>query len=240
VPSTVGIVASGYLTRPDDLPGLQLWLDAADASTITESGGAVSQWDDKSGNGRNFTQGTGANQPTTGTRTQNSLNVFDFDGSDALVGPTTPNLDAAPVELFVACDVDGIGTFFSQTDKENGALRQLQVFRTTNALAPSVGSYVLGQNTPITRNPQTGRFRVAGINWISSGSVLRDGNTTTALSVGSATESGVPWRVGARGPGLSFSLDGTVGEVLLFLRELTADERTGVLTYLADKWDITL
>ena len=30
-----------------------LWFDAADASTITESGGAVSQWDDKSGNGDN-------------------------------------------------------------------------------------------------------------------------------------------------------------------------------------------
>jgi hypothetical protein len=41
-----------------------LWLDAADASTITESGGAVSQWNDKSGNGRNATQATAGNRPT--------------------------------------------------------------------------------------------------------------------------------------------------------------------------------
>jgi hypothetical protein len=33
-----------------------LWLDAADASTIYESGGAVSQWDDKSGGATNFTR----------------------------------------------------------------------------------------------------------------------------------------------------------------------------------------
>jgi len=37
-----------------------LWLDAADASTITESGGAVSQWDDKSGNNHHVIQATSA------------------------------------------------------------------------------------------------------------------------------------------------------------------------------------
>jgi hypothetical protein len=58
----------------------QLWLDAADTATITESSGAVSQWDDKSGNGRHFTQATGANQPATGTNTRNGLNVITFDG----------------------------------------------------------------------------------------------------------------------------------------------------------------
>ena len=48
-----------------------LWLDAADTSTITESGGAVSQWDDKSGNARHVTQGAAANRPL---RVANSLN----------------------------------------------------------------------------------------------------------------------------------------------------------------------
>jgi hypothetical protein len=62
-----------------------LWLDAADTATITESGGSVSQWNDKSGNGYIFTQGTGAAQPKTGTRTQNGLNVLDFDGNDSLI-----------------------------------------------------------------------------------------------------------------------------------------------------------
>jgi len=59
-----------------------LWLDAADASTITESGGVVSQWDDKSGNDRHAVQATSANKPTTGTRSLNGLNVLDFDGLD--------------------------------------------------------------------------------------------------------------------------------------------------------------
>jgi len=57
-----------------------LWLDASDSATITESSGAVSQWNDKSGNGRNATASSTA-RPTTGTRTINSLNVLDFNGS---------------------------------------------------------------------------------------------------------------------------------------------------------------
>jgi len=63
-----------------------LWLDASDASTITESGGSVSQWDNK-GTLENFTQATSADQPTTGVTTQNGLNVIDFAG-DYLSGST--------------------------------------------------------------------------------------------------------------------------------------------------------
>lgn len=59
-----------------------LWLDAADSSTITESGGAVSVWADKSGNGRDASQTTSASQPAYGTQTVNGHNVVTFDGSD--------------------------------------------------------------------------------------------------------------------------------------------------------------
>jgi len=41
----------------------ELWLDAADAGTITLSGGDVSQWDDKSGNSRHFSMPVAAFRP---------------------------------------------------------------------------------------------------------------------------------------------------------------------------------
>jgi hypothetical protein len=62
---------------PDVVLNASVWLDAADTSTITESGGAVSQWNNKGSLG-NFTQATGAVQPTTGASTLNGLNVIDF------------------------------------------------------------------------------------------------------------------------------------------------------------------
>jgi hypothetical protein len=63
---------------PLSLPGLTLWLDASDLTTITEASGSVSQWDDKSGNGYAFTQDTAASQPATGTVTQNGRNTLAF------------------------------------------------------------------------------------------------------------------------------------------------------------------
>jgi len=41
----------------------EAWYDAADEDTITESGGAVSQWDDKSGNDRHVANASGSTQP---------------------------------------------------------------------------------------------------------------------------------------------------------------------------------
>jgi hypothetical protein len=92
--SLLGIVASSkYIVSGPPVAGYKLWLDASDATSITASGGAVSQWNDKSGNASNFTQGTGADQPTTGSRTINGLNVIDFDGTnDYLLCPSSSGL----------------------------------------------------------------------------------------------------------------------------------------------------
>ena len=62
------------------LPGLALWLDASDASTITIATG-VSVWADKSGKGNNATQGTGAAQPTVQAAAQNGKNTIRFTGA---------------------------------------------------------------------------------------------------------------------------------------------------------------
>jgi hypothetical protein len=64
-----------------------LWLDASDTSTITESGGDVSQWNNKGSLG-NFTQASGALQPATGSTTLNGLNVMDF-SADYLTAANT-------------------------------------------------------------------------------------------------------------------------------------------------------
>ena len=69
--------ASDVLWTPDSWASTEGWLDASDEGSITETSGAVSQWDDKSGNNYHATA-SGASRPTTGANTQNSLNVIDF------------------------------------------------------------------------------------------------------------------------------------------------------------------
>ena len=78
-----------------------LWLDASDAGTVDAS--SVGQWNDKSGNGRNATQGTAANKPTYTAAGQNGLNVLTFDGTnDWMAIPDSTNPSGAS-GTFAAC-----------------------------------------------------------------------------------------------------------------------------------------
>ena len=81
------------LWTPAELPGLQLWLDASDATTITQSSGIISQWDDKSGNGNHATQSIGSSQPSYGTATINGKNVVDFGGNKFMTTGYQPGLN---------------------------------------------------------------------------------------------------------------------------------------------------
>ena len=93
----------------------ELWLDAADASTITLNGSTVSQWNDKSGNGRNATQATAANQPTYIANSINGKSALDWDGvndSMAVSGAISTTLhsvmsedDTHSIAMVLAADV---------------------------------------------------------------------------------------------------------------------------------------
>ena len=62
-----------------------LWLDAADASTVTTESGNVSQWNDKSGNNRNASQSTSGNRPTYNATGFNGKPGAVFNGSSHLL-----------------------------------------------------------------------------------------------------------------------------------------------------------
>ena len=69
---------------PSTVSGLVFWVKADDAATITESGGEVSQWSDKSGAGNHVTQTTAGAKPKTGLSTINGKNVITFDSTDSI------------------------------------------------------------------------------------------------------------------------------------------------------------
>jgi len=65
-----------------------IWIDFADASTVSLSGSNITQVTDKSGNGKTLTQGTAGRRPTYATASQNGLNTASFDGGDSLAAAT--------------------------------------------------------------------------------------------------------------------------------------------------------
>jgi hypothetical protein len=91
VTNSAGTVNSNAATltvwSPALLTGLQLWLDAADSSTIlegaadtAEDGDLVTEWSDKSGNARHATATTTA-RPTYRAASQNGRGTLEFNGS---------------------------------------------------------------------------------------------------------------------------------------------------------------
>ena len=73
-------IQSGF--TPNKIAGLAIWLDAADASTVTISTG-VSAWKNKvSGSTIEATQATGNNQPDYQIAQQSGKNSIFFDGSN--------------------------------------------------------------------------------------------------------------------------------------------------------------
>lgn len=110
---TSGLVGTSGSTpfAPSDIPNMLAWYDASDSSTITSSSTFVSQIDDKSGNGQHLQSNNGGtpdvNRPKTGTKSQNGLNVLEFDGNDfmSLDGTTgatvLSGVDANDVTVFM-------------------------------------------------------------------------------------------------------------------------------------------
>lgn len=90
--------ASGF--SPKSIAGLQLWLDAADSSTIS-TGTGVSEWRDKSSTGSKWVQATANNQPATGTQSINGKNVLVFDGTNDALSSLAPLLTSMPMTLFI-------------------------------------------------------------------------------------------------------------------------------------------
>jgi len=80
-------MASGF--NPRSIPGLKLWLNAANTASLTFNGSTVSQVNDLSGNGFHATQTTANNQPTYQATGFNGRPTLYFDANDWAGAPAT-------------------------------------------------------------------------------------------------------------------------------------------------------
>jgi hypothetical protein len=231
-------------------------LDPADTSTITEVGGAVSQIDDKSGNARNFTQAVGASQPATGTRTQNGLNVLDFDGTaDFLTGGNILNVGTGGVTLFGVVKMDDAPTTGPQVKgiiakqlANNIAGRYGLAWSVPNVFITAFFQDTAARTAGSDPSPRTDTYVYAQrVIRNSASTQWRNGSVVATNSTLSGTENYTPthpFLIGAFGdtPGTGILadsyLDGFVGEVLVFMRDLSDTEMGAVNNYLNAKWSV--
>jgi hypothetical protein len=107
---------------PRSVPGMALWLDAADASSLTFSSGSnVSAWRDKSGNSQSFTV-TGT--PTLTSNAQNGSSAVTFNGTSYFYN-TTLSTPIASHTSFVVAKFTGTG-YYGIVSFTSGAVSSYQ------------------------------------------------------------------------------------------------------------------
>ena len=211
-----------------------LWLDAADESTITASSGRISQWSDKSGNGRNATQATGAQQPKITTAAQNSRSVVEFDpASDSFQRLSFSRLTNLGHVFFVAKKNDINDSSVVLTDGSANDLRGV-------VFGDSAGSnffvqQIAGSLSTATRNNwHIAEVRTDGTN----ASLGIDATRTTSADADVMSSSDIGWYRNASAFANQYSFRGQIGEIILSTTALSDSTRQKVEGYLAHKWGL--
>ena len=232
-----------------------LWLDAAQGSTITEVSGAVSQWDDKSGNGRHATQATAGSRPAVAAAALGGLDVVRFDGVDdvlAIPGAVGLARNAAELNVFLVARVtpNAASTYqrvynFSVSNSASTSFRAAlaafgnnlrQVQRRLDADAANLHDYAYSTAANLLFHGRhlwssaTVNYRVNGGSQVSQATGQGSGNTTDADS--NEVAIGGENAVGMQYVGMDFA------EFVVIAGSVNDATRQRIEGYLAHKWGL--
>jgi hypothetical protein len=237
---------SGF--SPQNIPGLVVWLDAADSNAVTRSGSAVTYWRDKSPGGIDVSQNTLAAQPTYESNVQNGLPAIRFTTSQMM--RSTSNFTVGQAQTwFISFRALATGNIFFVEQGPN-----------TNS---SDGQFLYGANNSLMFMTRSGSSRFiddpAGRGttpfstnvWYVCGFVTSNINTAstdvywsingvprtcaiTGTVAGTATNQ-LYINNTSRVPGSNH-----MGEIIIYNQALPSNQVRQVERYLAQKWGVTL
>jgi hypothetical protein len=210
---------------PTALANCALWLDGADSSTITIVSSAVTSWNDKSGNGRNATPGTGNTIDGNGGLNFNGLGTFyntSYTGSPTaetvfIVGTWTGTADRNYGLLGSTDGLNGRRYNINRT----GGVAVIRWEKSTTGYAPTTG-------------PTTSvRFMTSAVFTGSAGTTGLNGGAQSASAAFSFSGTSTTY-IGLGGA----HFQGTINEIVIYSVVLTASQRRQVEGYLAWKWGL--
>jgi hypothetical protein len=243
--TAIGQTGPGGVGTTDGTSSLKLWLDAAASSTITESGGSISAWNDKSGNSNHATQSTASKKPTYQTNQINGNAAILFDESDDILTVSSSLITGTTDFHLIAAIKRGS----LPSTPADAIMGNYDV--SANELVMYVGG---GAGTHANRLWYGGGNVALGSTDVSNGTAAifagkRSGGSATiytnSTSDGSGTNStsipsGSNWTIGNYTSSTSDAFKGHIAELLVFNVALKEAERILIDNYLSAKWNITL
>lgn len=147
-----------------------VWLDAADAGTITLNGSNVSQWNDKSGNNRHATQTTPTLQPSFVSNASNGLPALQTDGGDNLIIGNRLNLFQDVGSATIAIMVKYVAGTYSGGALSVFVSNGISTTGTRFSLTPAIGTSIgftcrrTDSDTAINATSSTSRTNTGVVN----------------------------------------------------------------------------
>lgn len=210
---------------PKSITGLALWLDGASLAS-----GSVATWSDKSGNGRDATQTTGNNQPTT--TTVNGRNAVSFDGSNDRMAISFTY--SASNTLFVVCSpASTINKFLFGPGAPgvviSGYGNAYEWYSNNGQDRLVFAASASGQNVLTMTQVDGGLLQIFfnGTSAATKNPAINSLNGDTITTIGNATDT-------------TGGYDGVMCEILAYNVVLSAANRQAVERYLGKKWNITV
>ncbi len=202
------------IADPKEVTGLVLWLDAADTNSITkDASNKVSKWNDKSGKSFNAEQTDAAAQPLFNAAAVNQLPGIVFNGTTGMM-----NIGNFGQKMFTAFVVgqrsEEIQNPFERTD---ASLNRAFVVGNQSETYNYFPEYRV--NGVAAKDPSDWKNNIAVVTG------LKGTQTPGGFKLGFGSPSYAPF-------------NGPLAEILIYERNLTADEITAVEEYLIAKWKI--
>jgi hypothetical protein len=234
------------------IPGCIAWFDMSDISStnMISSSGLVSKVMNKVKGGNNLQQATSSAQPKNNTRTINGLPVLEFahDGTrnDIMMFDSNDLVDQ-PFTVVLMAQSDSHGTAQAFIGRQTAAIAGQWVLLRNDTYA-IFQSYLFGSaggdsGSVHTSNNNPNIFTV----WFTDGDKLNfklNNNTATQGATRSGYDNAVATPLALGGSNgnsnASASLDGVVGELIIYNRVLTSSEITQINRYLSNKWGIAI
>lgn len=245
------IEVSDALDTPATVQGLALWLDASDvmytagyAAKAANSGDVVGVWPDKSGNAIDLTV---SGSPTYSPDGLNGHPAVSFNGNSyfSKAGFFTAEFDTAWTAFAVVKQSvgAGLGIIFGTPDVSPSLWHQVTDTTKQFALRMSGVTTESGRvfNYLNSAHVQMSHFDGAELTLQSDRFCAKNGSTTSNTSYASLAATGtlglagLNIGIGALADG-SYKYTGLIGELIIYKRALSTDERASVLKYLNRKW----
>jgi hypothetical protein len=218
---------------PATIPGLTLWLDASDTSTISYSSGSIlSQWRDKSGNAYHAAPAGSGTNITHGVVTQNGLPTVTNGGSGGKYLDTASFTLAQPFTIFWIWKSAASGVAQSFMSSIGGNLQTFGVDSGAKDVGMFAGSSVIDTNLLLG-----GTHHWIAIYDGASSVVYQDGSVGTGGNPGtSGTTTGM--RIGAERNLANAGCSGSFCEIIAFSGAADSTMRTDLDSYSLSKWAI--